>query len=54
MTAALGALFAGKLSEEDSSEVEFEPDVKMGIVAWKNEFHISGTVVGMQWGLGWN
>lgn len=34
----------GELREEDSSEVEVEPEVKVGVIAWKNEFHINGTV----------
>ena len=34
-TAALGATFAGELREEDSSEMELEPEVKVGVVAWK-------------------
>lgn len=45
MTAALGALFPGELREEDSSEMELEPEVKVGVVACENEFRISGTVV---------
>jgi len=45
VTAALGTLLPGELREEDSSEVELEPEVKVGVIAWKNEFHINGTVV---------
>ena len=43
MTGARGALLPGELREEDSSEVELEPEVKVGVIAWKNEFHINGT-----------
>jgi hypothetical protein len=32
-TAALGALLPGELREEDSSEVELEPEVKVGVIA---------------------
>lgn len=33
MPAALGARFPGELSEEDSSEMELEPEVNGGVAA---------------------
>lgn len=42
--AALGALLAGELRDDDSSDVDVEPEVRVGVIAWKNEFQINEPV----------